>query len=273
MPSIRHYCVDESGSGIIFNRKGKIILGEAGCSNHFILGLLDVEEPSKLKKDLDELRATLLADPYFKRVPSFLPRSRKTFLGFHAKDDVPEVRREVFRILLAHKLKFYAVVKRMRSVLENYVNARNQKDPCYRYHPNELYNFTVRVLFKNLVHKHDKYMICFARRYGRDRTKALNREIITARERFSKQWGKKSISKVAVKSRSFHQEAGLQAADYFLWALQRLYERKEERYIQYIWPKVGVVHDIDDKRNKEYGEYYSRKRPLTIAALKVDSEI
>ena len=31
---------------------------------------------------------------------------------------------------------------------------------------------------------------------------------------------------------------GLQAADYFLWALQRLYERREERYVTLLWPAV-----------------------------------
>jgi hypothetical protein len=41
-------------------------------------------------------------------------------------------------------------------------------------------------------------------------------------------------------------DACLQATDYFLWALQRLFEREEERYWEYVWPSVAVVHDIDD---------------------------
>jgi hypothetical protein len=40
-----------------------------------------------------------LADPYFKGVPSMQADAKKTALFFHAKDDLPEVRREVFRVL------------------------------------------------------------------------------------------------------------------------------------------------------------------------------
>jgi len=28
-----------------------------------------------------------------------------------------------------------------------------------------------------------------------------------------------------------------------------------------------LVHDIDDVENNEYGEYYSQRNPLTLAAL------
>ena len=58
---------------------------------------------------------------------------------------------------------------------------------------------------------------------------------------------------------------GLQAVDYFLWALQRLYERKEKRYWQFVLPSVSLVHDVDDTRNNDYGEYYTKKDPLTLA--------
>lgn len=57
---------------------------------------------------------------------------------------------------------------------------------------------------------------------------------------------------------------GLQLVDYCLWALQRFYARKEERYLTLIWPKVSLVHDIDDRRNTPYGAYYRRKTPLTL---------
>ena len=59
----------------------------------------------------------------------------------------------------------------------------------------------------------------------------------------------------------------LQVVDYFLWALQRLYERREDRYIVLLWPSVSVVYDLDDRREAPYGAYYTRKKPLTSAAL------
>lgn len=60
------------------------------------------------------------------------------------------------------------------------------------------------------------------------------------------------------------QETCLQAVDYFLWALQRLFERGEERYWDYVSSKASLVHDVDDVRAKEYGVYYTRENPLTV---------
>lgn len=61
--------------------------------------------------------------------------------------------------------------------------------------------------------------------------------------------------------------AGLQAVDYFLWALQRCYERGEDSYIQYVWDKVGLVHDIADHRERRTGTYYDAKKPLLAENL------
>ena len=97
-PSLtRHYFVDEGGDGTLFSRKGKILVGTEGCSRFFILGLLDVSDPIVLEDRLDQLRGQLMNDSYFKSVPSMQPVNRKTALAFHAKDDLPEVRRDVFR--------------------------------------------------------------------------------------------------------------------------------------------------------------------------------
>lgn len=58
------YFVDEAGDPTLFNRKGRLIVGDEGCSRYFILGKLEIEEPEVLAKQLDALRSDLLADPY-----------------------------------------------------------------------------------------------------------------------------------------------------------------------------------------------------------------
>ena len=90
-PTFRHYFVDEAGDPNLFKRRGKPIVGKDGCSKFFMLGVADVAEPIAIAKELSELRTRLLADPYFKGVPSFDPARRKTALMFHARDDLPEV--------------------------------------------------------------------------------------------------------------------------------------------------------------------------------------
>ncbi len=44
----------------------------------------------------------------------------------------------------------------------------------------------------------------------------------------------------------------LQIVDYCLWALQRYYERGEERYIEYIWGKVDRIEEIRPGGNHVY---------------------
>jgi len=130
--SVVHYFVDEAGDPTLFNSRGRLIVGDEGCSRYFILGKLEIDEPDVLSAQLETLRQELLADPYFKAVPSMRPERRKTALAFHAKDDIPEVRREVYRILLNAEVRFYAVV-RDKTHLATYVQQQNARDTGYRY--------------------------------------------------------------------------------------------------------------------------------------------
>ncbi|MBD2133324.1 DUF3800 domain-containing protein [Sphaerospermopsis sp. FACHB-1094] len=264
--SVRHYFVDEAGDPVIFNGKGKIIIGSDGCSRFFMLGLLDVTNPELLSQDLENLRANLLADPYFKKVPSMQPENKKTALCFHAKDDIPEVRREVFNLLQQHELKFFAVVRNKEKLLE-YIRQRNQNDISYRYQQNELYDYLTRRLFKDRLHKDDEYNICFARRGTSERTEAFKVALESARAKFAEQWGITSTATINITANIPPNCPSLQAVDYFLWALQRLYERGEDRYIEFLWSKFALVHDIDDTRFARYGVYYTRKNPLTATKI------
>jgi len=263
---IRHYFVDEAGDGNLFNRNGRLRFGEEGCSRYFILGILDVPDPDRLAQELDSIREQLLADPYFKKIPSMQNKARKTALAFHAKDDIPEVRREVFTYLSKQNFRFFAAV-RDKSAVADYAVQRRERDGDYRYQPNELYDYMVRSLFKGLLHKDDAYAIRFSKRGRQNRTAALQMALEIARERFARRWGIQSNAALNVVAQTPPQNAGLQAVDYFLWSLQRFYERREDRYLEFLWSQFSLVQDLDDKRVRPYGCYYTQKEPLTLAAL------
>ncbi len=267
-PSIRHYFVDEGGDGTLFSRTGKVLVGTEGCSRFFILGLLDVPDPMALNDRFNELRTRLMSDSYFKNVPSMQPDARKTALAFHAKDDLPEVRRDVFQILRnTEGLRFFAVVADKLSVLE-YVRQRNKREPAYRYHPNELYDSLTERLFRERLHQSSGYDIIFSKRGKSDRTAALHQALEAARSRFVTQQEITSLASLNIAVATPKEYVGLQAVDYFIWALQRLYERGEDRYLTYLWQAFGLVHDIDDTRKTHYGVYYTQNKPLTAEALR-----
>ena len=266
-PSSRHYFVDEGGDGTLFSRTGKVLVGTEGCSRFFILGLLDVPDPMALNDRFDELRARLMSDSYFKNVPSMQPANRKTAFAFHAKDDLPEVRRDVFQILRnTEGLRFFAVVADKLSVLE-YVRQRNKREPTYRYHPNELYDYLTECLFKERLSQHNRYRIIFSKRGKPDRLDALRMLVEAASESLAQQQNIRDDPFTGVFTATPKEHAGLQAVDYFVWALQRLYERSEERYLVYLWDAFRLVHDMDDMRETSRGVYYTQEKPLTAAAL------
>jgi hypothetical protein len=129
-----HYFVDEAGDAALFAKGGKIVVATEGCSRFFIEGKLECRDVKALTDDLDRLRAELLADPYFKDVPSLDPTRKRTALNFHAKDDPTEVRFLVFKLLAKHELRFMAVVRDKLELLD-YALQRRRIDPAYPLRP------------------------------------------------------------------------------------------------------------------------------------------
>ena len=62
----------------------------------------------------------------------------------------------------------------------------------------------------------------------------------------------------------------LQACDYFLWALQRFYERGEERFLGAMWQQFVEVIDLDLPAPKQRGKprantvIFNEEHPLTL---------
>ena len=263
---IIHYFVDEAGDPTLFNRKGRIIIGGEGCSEYFMLGKLDVSDPDRLAKELDSLRAELLADPYFKDVPSMQPHYRKTALAFHAKDDLPEVRREVFKLLLEQDVRFYAVVRNKRDLV-TFVQQQNEREASYRYNQNDQYDLLVKELFCKFHHMADQVNICFAKRGNKSRNLALRQALEKAERAFAEDFGFTHPASNDIMSSTPPKSSCLQAVDYYLWALQRFYERGEERFLEMIWQQVGEVHDLDRVINGRRGWIYTKQKPLNLETV------
>jgi len=143
------------------------------------------------------------------------------------------------------------------------VLARNQADESYWYRESELYDEMVGHLFKSRFYRGDHFEICFARRGKSDRTEALKLALDQARRTYERDMGVPSRVSIAIRATSPRHSGGLQSVDYFLWALQRLYEQDEDRYWEAIRSRVKVVYDRDDTRTASYGVYYTPEKPLT----------
>ena len=90
-----YYFVDESGDTTFYNKRGKLILGSLGVSRFLMIGFIKTDDPSSLRKNLSILREEIKHDPYLHGIPSL----KKSLISFHAKDDCPEVREKVFKLI------------------------------------------------------------------------------------------------------------------------------------------------------------------------------
>lgn len=264
VPTISHFFVDEAGDLTLFDSKGRSLLGREGVSWTFMVGVAKLPEPALAHERLESLRRRLLADPYFRSVPSMQPDAKKTAVAFHAKDDLPEVRREVLSLLPSLNAKVIVAIRRKAALTEE---ARAAFSRGSRIGADDVYDDLVKRLFKELLHKGDENRIMFARRGKRDRQEALRDAIAHARRNFARKWGDRGSPPTDIRSGRPSDAAGLQVVDYYLWALQRLFERREDRFFEVLRPGYRVVMDLDDRRHKPYGEWYTEKHPLTLEKM------
>ena len=269
------YFVDEAGDTTLFGRHGTVLVGTEALSRFFIVGRLEVDDVAALEADTSALRAELLADPLLQAVPSMKADAGKTALFFHAKDDVPEVRHAVFKLLMRHDLRMAAVVKDKHQLLAE-VHAHEAANPCYRYKADghEIYDDLIARLFGRFGAFGAQRYVTFAVRGSKPRTAALKTVLDTIDKGFEGDFGFAPHGDTTVASSYPAKSAGLQACDYLLWALQRFYERKEERYLHALWPQFARVLDLDAPAPKTKGKpakqqvsggvEFNEKHPLTL---------
>lgn len=270
----RHYFVDEAGDTTLFGRYGKVLVGTDAVSSYFLVGRLEVEDVDALQADIDTLRDTLLADPLLRSVPSMQPATGKTALFFHAKDDVPEVRHAVFTLMLRHRLRITVVVKEKQALLAH-VRQHEVVDSKYRYKADghEIYDDLIARLFAPVGAFGVQRQVTFAVRGSKPRTASLKAVLDGIDQGFHQDFGFSPHGHTTVQSNYPAKSAGLQACDYLLWALQRFYERGEERYLRAMWHQYGRVIDLDAvpsgakpgaKSAPSGGVEFNEKHPLTL---------
>jgi hypothetical protein len=227
-----YFFVDESGDPTFFNRKGELIAGKESCSSILILGFIQTSNPSDIRKEVAKLHKEIKEDEYLKSIPSI----KKTNLHFHAKDDCPEVREKVFKMIKTLDFKAEFIVARKRIDVFTKRHKRNE---------DIFYNEIISRLFeKNLHHKNN--IIYFSKRGSRDKQQHLQQAIETAVLNFEQKSGAKVETQTKIYIQTPSDEACLQIVDYMNWIIYRAYTKGEARYFEFLKEKVNLVWDIYD---------------------------
>lgn len=243
-----YFFVDESGDPTILGRKGRNLMAEGKASKTFMVGYVETSDPAKISKSLEELRAELAADEYLREIPSMSSSLR----GFHANKDCPEVKEKVFRILKKAEYQAYVVVARKSEAL-----FRKKFDLSTQ----KLYEYLVANLLENRLHKYRAIDIYFACMGNTVREHTMRRALQAAMDKFKKKWGKENDSSIRVFIQEASQHPMLQVVDYTLWTVNRIYERGDFRFYNYLLERISLVQDIFDQP-KYPNTYYTPKYPL-----------
>lgn len=246
----QYFFVDEAGDATFYDRYGRYIVGKEGCSKILLLGFIKTSNPEPLRKAILQLHEEIKNDQYLKSIPSL----KKSSLTFHAKDDSPEVREKVYKLIVGLDFKSEFIVARK---IENIFKVKhNGKE-------NLFYDDLTIKLFQNKLHLSERTHIYFAVRGSKTRQVPLEEAILTAKNSFENKHNIKVETSVDIIPQSPYGEPCLQIIDYMNWALQRAIVKGEDRYYKFVESKVKFVCDIYDT-DKYPNNFYSRGNPFSI---------
>lgn len=231
-----YFFVDESGDPTFYNRFGKFIVGDEGCSKILLIGFIMTENPILMRKQILKLKDEVVNDPYLQGIPSL----EKTKKYFHAKDDTPEVREKVFKMIANFDFKAEFIVARKK---EKIFKKR------HRGNPNVFYDDIIAKLFTNKLHLAEKSHIYYEGRGNRKRQEPFEDAIRTAINLFEDKWGMKNDSEVEIFPMSSTGEPCLQIVDYMNWAVQRAFVMGDDRYVKFLDDKISLICDVYDSNN------------------------
>lgn len=253
-----HRFLDEAGD-TTFWRKGKIpTVGKIdGISLSFILGMVKFKQPlNEIRKNVIELQSEVEKDEYLTGVPSIEKKKNKTGLFFHATDDLPEAREKFYKFIKTLDLSFEVVAG--RKIYDIFVNKHNSNE-------SEFYADLLSHLLKNKLEIGGSLVLNISTRGKSTKNQNLVNAMKNAEKRFNKVKPDKNIStKIVFNVQYRTKEPLLCIADYLCWAVQRVFERGETRYYNFIEEKISLVIDLYDSEKYLYNKnYYSHRNKLT----------
>ena len=253
-----HRFLDEAGDTTFYGRGKRTIIGTEGVSNCFILGMVKFSEPLEIiREKVYELQKEIANNPLFETASLVKKKNSVGGYYFHATDDIAEVR-----------LKFFEYIKQLNCTFEAFVGSKNVERYESKHKGKEEYFYADMLshLIKNKLSKGEKLVLHISERGKSTKNTNLDFALKKAIQRFRKTKGEDLEIKTEVIFNVNYptNDPLLNVADYFCWAIQRVFERGEIRYYNFLKEKISLVVDVyDNSKYDKWGNYYSPKNPLT----------
>ncbi len=252
-----HRFLDEAGDTTFYGKGKTIIIGDKGVSKSFMIGMVKFKEPLDIvRKNLLDLQNSIIDNSYLNQIPSIKKKIENQNFYFHATDDPAEVRMKVYEFIYNVNCSFECIVGRKIPAIF---------DKKHQSLENEFYADILSHLLKNKFSKMPKLILNISERGSSTSNKNLNLALNIAKQRFNQNNNNKTIkTNICFNILNHTKEPLLNIADYFCWAVQRVFEKGETRYYDFINEKISLIVDLYDANNyKEWANYYSPKNKLS----------
>ena len=253
-----HRFVDEAGDSTFYLKGKKSAIGTQGVSNVFIIGMVKIYEPLDQVREKIKSLQTKIENDLFYDVPSVRKKKANNGYYLHATDDIPEIRKDFFEIIKTIDCSLEAIVG--RKSIERFVTRHKEKEEYF-------YADLLSHLLKNKFSKYDKIVLNISERGQSTKHTNLDLALKKAKQRFlEKNEEAKMKTNILFQVQNPTQEPLLNLADYLCWAVQRVFERGETRYYNFVKEKISLVIDLydRDKAEKDWSNHYdNKKNPLT----------
>jgi hypothetical protein len=254
---VAHRFIDEVGDTTFYGKGKEVILGQEGVSQIFGMGI------AKFSRPLAEVRAQIVAlqrqveqDPLLNAIPSVAKRMAKGGFYFHACKDTPDVRTVFLHYLRDLDCEIEVVIA--RKIHSLFIHKHHGKD-------DEFYADVLSHLIKGRLKLPRRLVLNIAERGSSTRTRVLEEAVAKASGRAEKRWDATALKgEIAFNVQNPLREPLLTVPDYFGWAVQRVFEKGEMRFYEYLRPKIRLVVDLyDSEKFPGNRNYYDNRNPLT----------
>ncbi|MGB8645350.1 MAG: hypothetical protein WCF84_08935 [Anaerolineae bacterium] len=206
-----------------------------------------------IRHAIANLHQEIAADAYLANIPSIA----KTNLAFHAKDDIPEVRQAVYKMIRGLDFKAqFVVARKIERVFKGTFSGKEDR----------FYDRLVSQLFENALHRYQTNLIYIARRGSSSRQGPLEDAIRAGVARFEEKWGTQVNTRIVVQTQAPNGEPCLQVIDYMNWAVYRAFVRGEMRYYKFMEEQVSLIVDLYDM-NRYPRNWYNRENPFDVQKI------
>jgi hypothetical protein len=254
-----HRFIDEVGDTTFYGKGSgrRIILGQEGVSLVFGVSIVKFSRPlADIRSEIAALQKQVEGDPLLNTIPSVVRRVNNGGFYFHACKDSDDVRSVFLRYL--RDLRCEAEIVIARKIPSLFAKKHHGKD-------DEFYADVLSHLIKNRLKQPRRIVLNIAERGSSTRARVLDDALAKASGRAGKRWASDDLkAQVVFNVQTPLREPLLAVPDYLGWAVQRVFEKGQTRYYDYLRERIRLVVDLyDSEKYAGNKNYYDQKNPLT----------